>query len=100
MKLPESLTKLFEARQMQDINFEDLLMAMNDASVRRHWLLAIVEEIKRINIAIDTALDQREPMGFEELSARRRGLSFVLNQVAASERAIKRSKAPQPERAV
>jgi hypothetical protein len=82
------LTDLFTTQEIQQIRIEDVVMGLNDLTVRNHWLHKILDEIQNINTSIDADLLQKKDLDLREKSARRRALQFVLEQVIQSKRAI------------
>jgi hypothetical protein len=88
MKFPKWITDIYKPEELQKIKVEEILMAMNDVSIRKHWLFEVLDELKEVNLSIDRALDAREQYSFEELSAKRRALTWVLNQVLSSKNSV------------
>jgi hypothetical protein len=96
MKHFDFIKDLFSADQIQQIRIEEVAMALNDASVRAHWLREVLLEIQNINTSIDTDLIQKKEQNLTEKSARRRALQFVLEQVLTSRRSVQSQQVHNP----
>lgn len=81
MRLVKYLKQIFEPEGLQDISIEQIGMALNDKSVRTFWLISLLDELKRLNLAIDGCLDRKDESKFIELAHRRRTLVWVLSEV-------------------
>lgn len=82
------IADLFKAEEIQDISIDAVVMALNDASVRAHWIREMLLEIKNINVSIDADLLQKKEQDIKEKSARRRAIQYAFDQVLLSKRAV------------
>lgn len=89
MKIVAYLSNLFHPTMMQDINVQEVLSGLNDASIRKHWLFSVLEEVKAINQRTHKALsDGKLSERFVQESARLQGIEFVLRQVLLSKNSV------------
>ena len=92
-----SLFDLFTPREFQDIDVYKVLDVLGDPVTRKTWLFEVLSEIKQINLKIDSKLMSGEMFSINDLSARRRGLQFVLETALEASRKVKRDKGQNPE---
>lgn len=89
-----SLMKWIEAlyvpskTNLRDAGREDLEIALNDPSIRRHWLNAMEEELRAINVGVDRSLAEGTFNDIASKADRRRAILFCLNQILDSRTAI------------
>lgn len=88
MRAIRFLYELLSPPDLQKLDVGEVVTALNDSSIRAHWLKAILNEIQDINIAIDSDLLQKRDGSLRDRSVQRRTLQFVLEQVLASKRAV------------
>lgn len=84
-----SLKELFNPKELQRIDSNELLDALNDASIRKHWLMDIYEELKRLNLQIDNRLLTDNNFRITDLSARRRAYQDMLEAILSTKRLIR-----------
>ena len=90
MRLKKWIESLYkpEETNFRDAAKEDIFLALNEPAVRTHWVNALIEELRAINIGVDRALSDGK---FDELPSkadRRRAIVFCLNQILDSKQAI------------
>lgn len=94
--LVQRLKDLFRPYEFQELDVYGILEVLGDPTVRKSWLYEVLLEIKRINLDIDNKLNSGNPIDFEYLSARRRGIQFVLDQASSAYRDVSRTKGHNP----
>lgn len=90
MNLTKWIESLYKPQQtnLRDAAIEDINLALNEPAVRNHWIDAMVEELRAINIGVDRALADNN---FEQLPSkaeRRRAILFCLNQILDSKQSL------------
>lgn len=90
MKLKAWIESLYKPEETNlQFSSEDLLGMLNDAQVRRHWLNALVDELRAINVTADRVLDEGKSVEeFKSKSIRRRAIIFCLNQILDSKQSL------------
>ena len=90
MKLTKWIESLYkpEKTNLTDAALEDLQAAMNDQGVRAHWLSAMIEELRAINIGVDRALADNQFDQLPSKADRRRAILFCLNQILDSKQSL------------
>jgi|WetSurMetagenome_2_1015567.scaffolds.fasta_scaffold491048_1 hypothetical protein len=86
------LKDLFRPVDYQEINPQEIFDILADPSVRKAWLFEVLQELVRINRSIDQKLVSGVTFSITDLSARRRGLQFVLDTALAAKREVERAK--------
>lgn len=86
MNIPKNLNDLFSVDR--EINFQNVLDALGDVSVRHAWVIDISKEIQRVNAEVDTRLLTGKN-DFSDLSGRRRGLQYALESALSIHRAFR-----------
>ena len=94
--LVKKLSDLFNPNAYLELNVYDVLDGLKDDVVRKHWLFEVLQEIKRINVSIDQMLDSGHIESIKNLSARRRGLQFVLETAIEQKNAVSRGRGHNP----
>jgi hypothetical protein len=89
VRLPAWLSQLFEPSAFNDLNINELLASLTDTSVRNHWMKAVLEEVKEINLRTHVALMNGD-LGerFIQESARLQGIDWVLRQILNSQNSV------------
>ena len=72
----------------KDAALEDLMAALEIPAVRRHWMDALVEELRAINVGVDRAMREGNLEQLPSASDRRRTIVWVLNQILESKTAV------------
>lgn len=90
MRLFKWIQSLYEPKKtnFKDAVLEDLESALNHEGVRKHWLNALVEELRAINIGVDRALADNMLDEIQAKAIRRRTIVFCLNQILESQTAV------------
>lgn len=86
--LARLLSDLFSPRSLQDLDAGELLHALNDPSVRKHWLWEVYDALKRMNLDVDRKLHDTDFHNFELLCARRRAYQDILSAILAAHRQV------------
>ncbi len=86
MKWIGTLSALFNAGDMQELNTAEILIAFEDPTVRKLWLHMIYEEIRTINQEVDRRLRTNAYQDNADLSFRRQGLQFALESIRTARR--------------
>lgn len=89
MKIIEYLSNIWHPAEMQDLSVQEVQAGLADASIRKHWLHSVLDEVKNINrrthkALVDGNLDER----FVQESARLQGIEYVLRQVLHSKNSV------------
>jgi len=88
MRAIKFITDIFKVEEIQQINIQEVVMALNDSSVRAHWIRELLAEIQNLNISIDHDLLQKKEQDIKDKSARRRTLQYVFEQVLLSRKRV------------
>ncbi len=89
MKLPFWFKSMFEAESFQNLRTDDLLIALADSNIRRHWLETVLDEVRDINLRTHTAVLNGElSKRFEQESGRLQGLDWALRQILNSKTSV------------
>ena len=91
--LVSKIKDLFSVKELQGLDVNELLMAFNDASVRKQWMFELCEDIKRMNLDVDARLLSGKPIN--DLAARRKAYQDVLESVLAARRRIQKNPNPK-----
>lgn len=95
-KIKRWLNEVFSPEEFNDIDMNAIGEAFNDASVRSKWLLALFDEMKRINTEVDRRLLIGHEFGLTDLCARRKAIQDVLEMVLSAKRAVAQEVRPNP----
>lgn len=95
-KIKQWFQEIFEPEEFNDLDISSIADALNDSEIRRRWFLAMVAEIKQINIAVDRRLMSGQDYGLTDLCARRKGLQDALELVLSVKRQGKQEERPNP----
>ncbi len=83
------LATLFEPSEFNNLNLDELAAAMLDSDLRRHWLRAVLAEIKEGNMRTHVALmNGNLTEKFVQESARLQGIDWTLRQILNSKTSI------------
>lgn len=77
-----------EKTNFRDAALEDLIQALNSPAVRQHWISALVDELRAINVGVDRSLREGDFFQMPERAARRGAIVFCLNQILESQTAL------------
>lgn len=90
MRLTKWIESLYEPQKtnFKDAAMEDLILALNEPGVRQHWLNALVEELRAINVGVDRAMRENKLDELPSKADRRRAIVFCLNQILDSKTAL------------
>ena len=93
MSLPRNWRELFSPRNTHKLDVGRLMEDLNNPLVRANWLKAVLEQLVAMNLDIDRLLDRGEiDERIREISARRRQLVAVLEQIEASRNSVELEK--------
>lgn len=90
--LVKKLGDIFNPNAYLDLEVYDVLDGLKDDVVRKNWLFEVLQEIKRINQSIDQMLETGNVSGIPNLSARRKGLQFVLEAAIEQRNEVQRGR--------
>lgn len=89
MKIISHLLSYFTPSELQNLKTDELLSALGDLSVRKHWLWSVLEEMKEINRRTHVALMNGElAEKFDQESGRLQGIDFALRQILNSKNSM------------
>lgn len=88
-KLNRWFKNIFTAKEVYQLDLQELLDAMSDSGVRKLWLYDTLEEIKRVNLEIDRRLLTGSPGNITDLAARRKAIQDVMELIRSAKRQIK-----------
>jgi len=90
MRLRKWIESLYEptVTNFKDAALDDLTAALENGAVRKHWLNALVDELRAINVAVDKGLDANKLDDMRYRAERRRAIIFCLNQILESQTAV------------
>ena len=83
------LRQILDPAPMYDLDLTKLSLALNGPAVRHHWLKALLEQLRELNLEIDRMLERNDPQSrYIEISARRRQLVAILQQIETSKNSV------------
>jgi hypothetical protein len=83
------LSSIFEPSEFNNLNLDELMGCLLDSDVRKHWLNAVLEEIKDANMRTHVALINGNLTDkFVQESARLQGIDWVLRQILNSKNSV------------
>ncbi len=89
MKIPRWLSSIFEPSAFSNLNFDDIQIALQDPSVRKHWLMTMLDEVRGCHSRTHVALTQGKlHEKFVQESARLQGLDWALRQILNSKTSV------------
>lgn len=77
-----------QVTNFKDAALDDLMAALENQAVRRHWMDALIEELRAINVGVDRAMREGKLEELPSKSDRRRTIVWVMNQILESQTAI------------
>lgn len=95
-KIVNFLKDAFTPKDLSNLDVNELLMALNDSSVRKIWMYEMIEDLKRLNLEVDKQLLSKDPWEIKNLAVRRRAYQDILESVLSAKRRV-RSPNPRPE---
>ena len=95
--LVKKLSDLFNPYDYLELDVYDVLDGLKDDVVRKNWLFSVLQEIKRLSMDIDRMLETGNLGGITNLSARRKGLQFVLETALEARRDVERGRGHNPQ---
>lgn len=96
-KIPRWLKDYFSPETFNDLDIASIGEAFNDQRVRSFWILECLEEMKRINLAVDKRLLLGSEMGFTDLCARRKAYQDILESILSAKRQVIQEVRPNPK---
>lgn len=93
-KAIKRLKDLFTASAIQEIDADEIGVALSDEQVRTVWIQKVFEELQRINLEVDKRLLEGGEWSLNDLSARRKAVQDVIELVLAAKREVKRDVRP------
>jgi len=90
MRLLKWIESLYapEKTNFKDAALEDILVALENQAVRKHWLDSLVEELRAINVGVDRSLREGRMEDLPSKADRRHAIIFCLNQILESQTAV------------
>lgn len=85
----KNLKELFSPKELQNLDSSELLDALNDASIRKQWLMDIYDELRRLNLSIEARVLVKPTYGLEDLCARRRAYQDMLEAILSAKRQVR-----------
>ena len=89
MNLVKGLKELLSPKELQGLDSNELLEALNDASIRKHWLYEVYEELKRLNLEVDVRLLTEVNYRLTDLCAKRKAYQDVLEAILSAKRQVR-----------
>lgn len=89
MKWPRTWLEVFDPQATQKLDVSRIVSDLNNPQVRAHWLRAVLDQLRAINLEVDKLLD-KGPITERliEISAKRRQIVAVLEQIEASRNSV------------
>ena len=81
-------TDLFSPKNLQNLDSNELLAALNDVSVRKTWLFDVYEELKRLNLQIDAKIIAGSEFRLTDLCAKRKAYQEILEGILSAKRQV------------
>jgi hypothetical protein len=88
-KILQKFKDIFTPKELQGLDSMELLAALNDPQSRKIWLFEVYEELKRLNLQIDSKLLSGSEFRLTDLCARRKAYQDVLEGVLFAQRQAK-----------
>ncbi len=88
-KILKRFKDIFNPKELQQLDSMELLNALNDPLVRKIWLWDTYEELKRLNLLVDSNLLEGHDLSLTNLCARRRSYQDVLEGILSAQRQAK-----------
>lgn len=85
-KIKKWFQEIFEPEEFNDLDVYGVAEALNDSDIRKRWFLAVLDEIKQININVDRRLLSGQDFGLSDLCARRKAFQDALELVLTIKR--------------
>lgn len=99
-KMTQWISEMFSPEQFNDLDIFAIGEALNNSDIRQRWFLAVLEEIKRINVDVDRRLLAGSEFGIMDLCARRKALQDVLELVLSIKRQARQEDRHNPRPSV
>ncbi len=87
--LIQSIKELLSPKELQGLDSQELLDSLNDASIRKLWLMDLYEELKRLNLQIDAKILAGSDFRITDLCARRKAYQDVLEAILSAKRQVR-----------
>lgn len=87
-KIKRWISEVFEPSNFNDLDTTPILEALNDASVRKEWVLEVFEMLKNVNLEVDKRLLAGTESGYIDLCARRKAIQDILLMVSSAKRKV------------
>lgn len=88
-KISRWFNSIFSPKDLQGLDIQELLVALNDESTRKMWIYDTLQELKRINLEVDKRLMSGSDYNINDLAARRKAYQDILEGILAARRQIK-----------
>lgn len=88
-KIPNLIREWFSPKFIQDLDVQDILLAMSDATIQKIWISDVFDELQRLNLEVDRRLLTNDQRSITDLAARRKAYQDVLQGVLSARRRIK-----------
>lgn len=97
MNWPRTIFEILCPAELNDLNVEELAIALNNPAVRNRWLQDVLEDLRRLNLHVDKLLERNEPQHkFVEVSARRRQTWAILQQIQLAKNSVEMDSGHNP----
>lgn len=93
-KIVSYFNDIFSPKDLQGLNVNEILSALNDSSVCKEWIYEVCEELKRLNLEVDRRLLTNQQWNLTDLAARRKAYQDVLESLLAAKRRVKSPNPP------
>lgn len=89
MKFIAWLSSVFLPANFNNLSIDEVMSALNDTDVRKHWMVTVLDEIKDVNLRIHAAVMEGSLTAkFAQESARLQGIDWVLRQILSSKTSV------------
>jgi hypothetical protein len=95
-KIPRFLHNLFSPHHLQNLDVLELMNAFNNPTVRKLWLYEVYQELRSLNMGIETALLTNSYV-INTLSPRRKAYQDILEAILVAKRRCLEEKDPDPQ---
>ncbi len=93
-KLNRWLKNLFSPKELQGLDVQEILAALNEEPVRKLWIYEAFQELKRMNLEIDKRLLTGVTYNLTDLAARRKAYQDMLDGILSARRQLR---SPNPK---
>lgn len=87
-KISRWFKSIFTPKDLQAIDIQEILAAMNEEPVRKLWLYDTLQELKRMNLEIDKRLLNGVTYDLTDLAARRKAFQDFFEGILSAKRQV------------